>query len=310
MPVMRLAIASLLGTMARLNALTPSGTDKMEADSERLTDPKPVKPKSTSALKPRDGLLALAALLVVGAIAWFIVQDKDAPEAPPMVGDILVPPEALNKARDQLNAPQAPPPELTDAELAPVAAPEALDASDAQVERALEDMSPPLLAWFTPQEQVRKWVSLAVNLSDGMLLTQHRPVSYPMGTFKVKRQGDRISMDSVNFERANKLVAAVTAIPPEKLAAYYRQWSPILEDAFNELGMEGNFQTHFNALLEHALAVESLSRPPELEQPHVLYLYADDDMEQANDLDKLMWRMGPDNMNALQTYLQSFKAAL
>jgi hypothetical protein len=281
----------------------------METDTERLTDPQPVKRKSSGGLKFRDAVLALGVLLIIGGVAWFIIVDKDAPAPPPMIGDIPVAPGALASARDQLNQ-RAPEPQLTDADLAPVAAPASLDGSDAQVKRALEEMSPPLLAWLTPKQQIRKWVSLTVNLSDGELINTHRPVSYSMGRFKVKKQGKRLKMSSTNFARAKDLIAALTAIPPQKLAAYYRQWSPVLEQAYDDLGMEGNFHRHFVDLIDQSLEVPSLSKPPTLEQPHVLYTYADEDLEQAADLDKLMWRLGPDNMAELQGYLLEFKIAL
>ncbi len=280
----------------------------MEADNERLTDPRPV--KKSGGLKPRDAVLVLGVVLVIGGIGWYIVKDSDAPEQPPMMGDMVVPPEALDRVRDQLNQPQAPQARLTDAELAPVTKPEALDSSDAQVGRALEDISPPLLAWLTPQEQVRKWVSFSVNLADGDLVSKHRPLSYPMKSFKVVRQGDRISMSSANFKRADALIGALTAIPPEKLAAYYRQWTPTLQQAFDELGVDGTFHGHFSRLVDQALAVKTLSRPPALAQPHVLYVYADEELEDASDLSKLMWRLGPDNMTQLQAYLLEFKNSL
>ena len=282
----------------------------MEADTERLTDPQPIKKKSSGGLKLRDAVLALGVLLIIGGVAWFIIVDKDAPAQPPMIGDIPVAPGALASARDQLNQGLAPEPQLTDTDLAPVGPPASIDGSDAQVKRALEEMSPPLLAWLTPKEQIRKWVSITVNLSDGELINSHRPVSYPMGRFKVKKQGERLKMSSANFGRATDLIAALTAIPPQKLAAYYRQWAPILEDAYGDLGMDGNFHGHFIRLIDQSLAVPSLSKPPTLEQPHVLYTYVDDELEQAADLDKLMWRLGPDNMAELQAYLLEFKIAL
>lgn len=282
----------------------------MEPDHERLTDPKPAKKPGGGGLKPRDAALAAGVLLIIAGVAWFIVQDKDQPEQPPMMGEMEVPPAALERVRDQLAEPQAPEPELTDAELAPVQPPQTLEASDNQVELALADMSPPLLAWFTPQEQIRKWVSMTVNLADGDLISKHRPVNYPMKSFKVEREGDRIAMSSANFGRATELVEAVTAIPPEKLAAYYRQWTPVLEEAFMELGVDGTFHGHFTRVLDRAINVPTLSKPPELEQPHVLYTYADEEMEEAPDIDKLMWRLGPDQMSQVQAYLQEFKNAL
>jgi hypothetical protein len=74
--------------------------------------------------------------------------------------------------------------------------------------------------------------------------------------------------------------------------------------------MEGTFHTHFISLIDRALATQSLSRPPELSQPHVLYTYSDEELEKASDINKLMWRLGPDNMKRTQAYLVEFKAAL
>ncbi len=280
----------------------------MEADKERLIDPRPV--KKAGGLKARDILLTLIALAICAAIAWFIIKDKDLPPEPPMVGDVPVPAAALERARRNVNPAAPPQPQLTDAELAPIAPPENVDGSDAQVSLALEEMSPPLLAWFTPKEQVRKWVAMLVLLSEGDLISKNRPLSYPMAPFQVKKQGGRLSMSEANFSRANDLINALTSIPPQKLAAYYRQWSPVLENSYTELGMEGNFHTHFVSLIDRALATQSLSKPPELSQPHVLYTYSDEELEKASDVNKLMWRLGPDNMNKLQAYLLEFKAAL
>ncbi len=281
----------------------------MEADKERLVDPSPAR-KTSGGLKLRDILLALIALAIIAAIAWFIIKDKDLPPEPPMVGDMPVPAAALERARRSINPAQPPPPQLTDTELAPVAPPESIDGSDAQVSRAIEEMSPPLLAWFTPKEQVRKWVAMGVLLSEGDLISKNRPVAYPMEPFKVNKQGGRLSMSEANFSRANDLIDAIIRIPPQKLAAYYRQWSPVLENAYGELGMEGSFHTHFISLIDRALATQSLSRPPELSQPHVLYTYSDEELEKASDINKLMWRLGPDNMKKVQAYLVEFKAAL
>jgi hypothetical protein len=282
----------------------------MEADKERLTDPRPVKKNASSGLKTRDIILAVIALAIIAAIARFIILDREAPQQPPMIGDTPVAPAALEKARRQLNQPQAPAPQLTDADLAPIAPPEQLDSSDAQVSRALEEMAPQLLAWLTPKEQVRKWVAMAANLSDGDLVSKNRPLAYPMEPFQVSRENGSLTMSNANFERTKDLIDGVTTIPPAKLAAYYRQWSPTLEKAYTELGMDGNFHAHFVSLVDRALATPTLSKPPKLSQPHVLYTYSDEELEQASDLNKLMWRLGPDNMAKLQAYLRELKMAL
>ena len=55
------------------------------------------------------------------------------------------------------------------------------------------------------------------------------------------------------------------------------------------------------------LAVPVLRGDIELVQPKVLFEYADPALEGLTDLQKQVLRMGPDNVERLQTYLRSMR---
>ena len=257
-------------------------------------------------------VLLTGVALVVGGVVSFIVSDGSKMsnvDVDTLILDGADPVTVAAEGADGLDA-LAPEALLTDPELAPVERPVELDGSDKQVVEAVRDMSPGLLAWLTPDEQIRKWVLMTANLADGDLISKHRPLVYPMRPFKTERKNGITTMSSANYARTDKLVAAITAIPPEKMAAYYRQWSPVLERSFGELGLEGSFHGHVQQLIYRALAVEALPVSPALSRPHVLYTYTDARLEAAGDLEKLLWRIGPENMARLQEYLVLLNGAL
>ena len=113
-----------------------------------------------------------------------------------------------------------------------------------------------------------------------------------------------------NYNRAKPLLDAVMAIPPEKLADYYYNWLPLLEKAYRELGKKDSFDTRFKQAIDKVLAVKNLPAEPELKLPSVMYQYQDKSLEEASDLDKLMWRLGFENTSKIQQYLRDLKSRL
>ena len=186
----------------------------------------------------------------------------------------------------------------------------ALAESDAGVREAAGELAQKLLAWLTPAEQIRKWV-VAVDLAaDGELVGKNRPLAYPVAPFKVIGSGDDLRADAANFDRTTELVDTLTSIPPVRAAAVYRSWRPLFEEAYRELGKGGSFDAQLRQALARVLAVKPLDAAPALVQPQVFYRYADPQLEKASDIDKLLWRMGPDNSAKLQAWLTQVRAAL
>ncbi len=196
--------------------------------------------------------------------------------------------------------PQRPEPKL-------IKAPTSLEDSDPQVLLAIADFAPGLAKWLLPTEQIRKWV-LAVDLmADGKLPKRYRPLDYPMGKFMVEQQNQGTVATKTNYSRMNALIKTLTSIEPEQLASYYHLWLPTLEQAYREQGKPDTFDQRFRQTISQVLAAPPLSNNPALTRPSVLYRYADDTIEQASDIDKLLWRMGPENSSQLQDFLRELR---
>jgi hypothetical protein len=191
-----------------------------------------------------------------------------------------------------------------------VGAPALLEGSDVQVKEAVLDLAPAMASWLLPEEQIRKWVLLVDLMAEGNLPRRYRPLNYPMASFKVDESQGKLVADPANYERVNILLEQIIAIEPARLARYYRQWQPLLDEAYRELGKPGSFDQRLHQAIERALAVKPLQEQAGFKHPGVFYQYVDSKLEKSSDLSRLMWRLGEDNTLRLQVYLKKLLGEL
>lgn len=251
----------------------------------------------------------IVAVLVVIGIGWYLAREQAEPETT----------TTAEAPAMQLPAEEAPAGEVgvVERDTAPapqvaVPPPASLQDSDAAARSAATDLAVKLAAWMKPEEQVRKWVLLMDMAADGKVPARNRPLSYPMSAFKAEpgEEAGEYRFVEANYGRAGDLMQVLISIPPQKAAEYYRAWLPLLEEAYADLGKSDNFDERVHAAIERVLAVDPLATTPELARPNVFYTYADPRLEKATDLEKLMWRLGPDNLARLQNYLREVQAQL
>lgn len=190
-------------------------------------------------------------------------------------------------------------------------APESLDDSDAQVRAVAQEISPDAAGWLQPEEQLRKWTLLVKQAAEGKTIAEDRPFSFNLSKFAVDERGDRFFISTQNFDRYSTVVNVLGKMPEDKLVAYYRSWYPLLEQAFGELGLPGSFDEKLDSVIERILAVEVLEGPIELKKPtSVNYKFLDKKLEGASQIDKWLWRMGPENTRQIQGLANRIKQEL
>ena len=186
-------------------------------------------------------------------------------------------------------------------------APMKVDGSDSFVVAAIGQLSPSLVRWFTPDEQLRKWVLAVDLLADGKLPQRHRPIQYPMAKYGVEKRGDYYYSVSGNVSRTQPLVEAVVALDPKTVGRIYREWLPVLERAYDELGKAGSFKNRVGLMIARVLEVGPAPTGAKLHRPHVFYEFVDENLENASDLDKWVWRLGDSNREALQAWVKEVR---
>lgn len=190
-------------------------------------------------------------------------------------------------------------------------APESLNDSDTQVRSVLEEVSSAAIEWLKPEEQIRKWSLLVTQAAEGNTLYMDRPFAFELAEFAVEERGERYFVSAQNFERYDAVVGVLTNLPADKLVAYYRDWYPLFETAFGELGLSGDFDERVESMIERIIAVKVLEAEIELKKPSsVTYKFLDPTLEGASQIDKWLWRMGPENTRKIQNLASQLKREL
>jgi len=262
--------------------------------------------------------IAMLVLLLGGFYIW--LNRAKAPEltsAPPAIDRSSAPTADLPPVvPESTGTPVAEEPTITTPSQKPiVAAPATIESSDAQVKLAVADLAPAMAAWLVPDQQLRKWVLAIDIMADGDVPKSYRPLAYPLARFEPEVRGlepdQQFLLKVESYKRSDLLVNAVVAIDVDHLAHYYQAWSPLLEKAYQEQGKKGTFNQRLRAALQHVIDVKPLTAPPMLKKRGgVIYLYADDKLEAASDVEKMLWRMGPENSLKIQDYLRQLLARL
>jgi hypothetical protein len=253
----------------------------------------------------RTAAIVLVILVAVGATGWFLQREHPNPGPTDIAQQPLPPPMAgaQTPGSSQPIVRNEPVPAGDGSVPTRIAMPLTLDNSDATVRNAAHDLAPKLVQWLTPEEQLRKWVALVDGVAEGKLPDKNPPLKYPLQGFSVITQGEDTVANPTNYQRANVLIEIITAIPPRKLADYYRAYSPLLERAYAELGRGGSFDARLALALRNVIAVQSLPADAKLARPKFYYTYADPALEQSSEVAKWLWRQGPANQHQLQSYL-------
>lgn len=180
-------------------------------------------------------------------------------------------------------------------------------AAEVTSERFVED-------YLVPDSVVRKLVATVDNLPREKIDMRVRAVPSLGGRFLVsgpEDEGDEILLSAENFDRYDPFVDVITTVDPATAVDLYIRFYPLLQEAYVDLGYPSR-QLH-NRLLEvidHLLATPEVQMPIRLVRPHVLYKYADPDLEALSAGQKALVRTGPEHMAALKDALRAFRVEL
>ncbi len=104
-------------------------------------------------------------------------------------------------------------------------------------------------------------------------------------------------------------MALFDAIPTDKAVATYVHLYPLFQKAYVDLGYpNGYFNDRLVEVIDHLLATPDVQGPVKLVVPHVLYEYADPDLQSRSAGQKVLIRMGSDNAKKVKAKLSEIRA--
>ena len=263
--------------------------------------------------------LALLAILVALALAlyafWsFRQRDVQLPSTPEETPAAVTPPVA----RHPIEAVQP----GTQGEAPPLPS---LDDSAPAVEAALQGLigQQAVLDFLGVGNPVRQLVATVDNLPRNKAPSRVWPVKRTPGQFTVDESVDgQATISATNSARYTPFVDLVTSVDTGSAVALYVRFYPLLQQAYEGLGYRGKYFNDrvvevIDNLLATPLAGDEVavmlpSHDPSIvvEQPWVMYQFADPELESLSAGQKILIRVGRENSARLRTTLQELRQRL
>lgn len=157
---------------------------------------------------------------------------------------------------------------------------------------------------------IEKVVATVDNLPRDHIAERIRPVGSIGGQFEIGGQdgsgGFSISRD--NYRRYDELVALVGSADLNEVADMYKRFYPLFQSAYTELGYpDGYFNDRLVEVIDHLLQTPEPAGLVALVRPHVLYEYADPELENLSSGQKLLLRMGNEHMARIKKMLRELR---
>ncbi len=252
-------------------------------------------------------IVTIAVALVAAGAWWYLQRPQEA------VLDVPAPtePEPVAPARTgplHPIAPLAPADERGELIDLPT-----LDDSDGYFSLALLDMlGPGLDELLVDSGLIERFVATIDNLPRSHVAEQVRPVHRLATNFRADAIDDEAWVISPeNAARYDALVDMLATSDPDQVYATYRRFYPLFQQAYVGLGYpDAYFNDRVVEVIDHLLETPVPGEPPRLVRPHVLYEFADPDLEALSSGQKLLLRIGPGNAEVVKRKLGELRSRI
>jgi hypothetical protein len=160
---------------------------------------------------------------------------------------------------------------------------------------------------------IDKFVATLDNLARSHVAEKIRPVSRLPDRFLADPLGNsgEYLLSADNYNRYDSLVYLIEIADLEFVDATYRRFYPLLQESYLRLGYpDGYFNDRVVEIIDHLLATPELEGPIRLVRPHVLYEFADAELEALSSGQKLLLRMGRDHTARIKRVLSGLRTLI
>lgn len=158
---------------------------------------------------------------------------------------------------------------------------------------------------------VRHMVVTIDNLPRETVATRLLPTKPVGGAFLVNKTGSEPTIATANAARYRPYVELAKRTDAAQLVKTYASFYPLFQAAYVELGYpKGYFNDRLVEVVDHLLAAPTADGPVRLTQPHILYKFADPQLEKASAGHKIMLRMGSQNALIVKAKLREIRTEL
>jgi len=168
-----------------------------------------------------------------------------------------------------------------------------------------------LLRFVLPADIVQKIVLTIDNLPGDSMSMQYRAVVATPGSFLIERRDGEPAVAAQNAKRYDAFVAFASAMDARRIVALYKRFYPLFQKTYRSIGYpEGHFNDRVVQVIDDLLAAPSPAGAIFLDQPRVLFEYAESSLERRSVGQRIMIRVGPEHAAKLKAKLREIRAVL
>lgn len=170
---------------------------------------------------------------------------------------------------------------------------------------------PTIAAWLATKGLISNFTVVTLNIAEGQAPTTHLRALTPKGRFRTTGTGSALAVDPKSYDRYNGFGDAVGGLDATGTARLYLTLKPRILDAYRELGYpDGNFDRVLERAFGQLLNAPVLDSAPPLRPKTLSFAFADPRIESLSAAQKQFLRMGPRNVQTVQTKLRDIATLL
>ena len=186
-----------------------------------------------------------------------------------------------------------------------------LDQSDEYLKLTLADVlgSRTVAEMLAERDLIARIVATVDNLPRDHVAERIRPVAGLPDSFDAQASStNEFTISADSYRRYDVLVDLVTRADLNELTEVYGRFYPLFQKAYVDLGYpNAYFNDRLVAVIDHLLTTPDVQDPITLVRPHVLYEFADMDVESLSSGQKLLIRMGSEHAARIKATLRGLR---
>ena len=158
------------------------------------------------------------------------------------------------------------------------------------------------------EQLVRKFVVLVDNISRGEYPQTGLPYRGIEQEMPVQNIDENLFVMATSAHgRFDQIIDIFVALDTDQAVTLYRTLSPLFQQAYAEIGFRNvNFDDTLRSAVNTILRTPYIEGPYQLVKPSVMYLYADASIENLQNVQKQLIRIGPENTEKVKAKLRDF----
>ncbi|MCJ8320196.1 MAG: DUF3014 domain-containing protein [Colwellia sp.] len=233
----------------------------------------------------------------------------------PVLKEVITKPEVIVIDTQDLEEITEPAIELVETNPLPT-----LDNSDEWLREKLPSLTwrKELLKLVIDDDMIRRLVVFTDNFSQGILAYNYSPLVSPNIAFSAletqmfdENNQQQWEWDVQLEKRFSLYIELLRSIESDSLVKWYLEVKPLVDQAYVELGYpDDDFTYTLQSAITRILDAEMPKAPLKVIRPSVMYKYQDAEIEALDDVDKLLLRIGKENVLIIKSILLEFSEKL